>query len=149
MKKKTHLIILLVVLGLLIVISLVGFHNNNKKDEVKQVCINEMCFEVEVADDDKERQIGLMNRDFLEEDKGMLFVFPESDIHSFWMKDTLISLDMIWINENGEIVFIKENATPLSEEIISPNAEALYVLEVNGGSVERKGIEVGEGVEIN
>ena len=65
------------------------------------------------------------------------------------MKDTLISLDMIWINENGEIVFIKENATPLSEEIISPNAEALYVLEVNGGSVERKGIEVGEGVEIN
>ena len=149
MKKKTHLIILLVVLGLLIVISLVGFHNNNKKDEVKQVCINEMCFEVEVADDDKERQIGLMNRDFLEEDKGMLFVFPESDIHSFWMKDTLISLDMIWINENGEIVFIKEYATPLSEEIISPNAEALYVLEVNGGSVERKGIEVGEGVEIN
>ena len=149
MKKKTHLIILLVVLGLLIVISLVGFHNNNKKDEVKQVCINEMCFEVEVADDDKERQIGLMNRDFLEEDKGMLFVFPESDIHSFWMKDTLIPLDMIWINENGEIVFIKENATPLSEEIISPNAEALYVLEVNGGSVERKGIEVGEGVEIN
>jgi len=149
MKKKTHLIILLVVLGLLIVISLVGFHNNNKKDEVKQVCINEMCFEVEVADDDKERQIGLMNRDFLEEDKGMLFVFPESDIHSFWMKDTLIPLDMIWIDKNMKVVFIKENATPLSEEIISPNAEALYVLEVNGGSVERKGIEVGEGVEIN
>ena len=149
MKKKTHLIILLVVLGLLIVISLVGFHNNNKKDEVKQVCINEMCFEVEVADDDKERQIGLMNRDFLEEDKGMLFVFPESDIHSFWMKDTLISLDMIWINENGEIVFIKENATPLSEEIISPNMEALYVLEVNDGIVEKYGIGVGDEVEIN
>ena len=149
MKKKTHLIILLVVLGLLIVISLVGFHNNNKKDEVKQVCINEMCFEVEVADDDEERQLGLMNRGSLEEDKGMLFVFEEKGVHSFWMKDTLIPLDMIWINENGEIVFIKENATPLSEEIISAKGEGVYVLEVNGGSVERKGIEVGEGVEIN
>lgn len=145
MKRKEGLIIFLVILVLVIVISLVGFYN---KKEIKNVCINGNCFNVEIADDDEERQLGLMNRGFLEEDNGMLFVFSENGIHSFWMKDTLISLDMIWINEDMEIVFIKENATPLSEEVITLDKEAMYVLELKGGSAERYGIEVGNVVEI-
>ena len=79
------------------------------------VSLNEKTFEVEIADTSLERAQGLMFRAELKEYQGMLFIFPISEKHSFWMKNTLIPLDIIWIDENKKIVYIYENAQPCRE----------------------------------
>src|SRR3989344_2335385 len=79
------------------------------------VSLNEKTFEVEIADTSLERAQGLMFRAELKEYQGMLFIFPISEKHSFWMKNTFIPLDIIWIDENFEIVYIYENAQPCKE----------------------------------
>jgi len=79
----------------------------------------------------------------------MLFSFAEDKIHSFWMKNTLIPLDMIWINSRNEIVYIYENAQPCKEDpctSITPPVEARFVLEINGGLAEELGINIGDNI---
>ena len=81
----------------------------------------------------------------------MLFVFEKEDVYQFWMKDTLIPLDMIWIDEGGKIVFIKENAEPCESEPCEsfvPDGKAKYVLEINGGMTKLRGIDIGDSAEI-
>ena len=122
---------------------------NNKNNEIRETCFDNNCFQVEISDSDEERMLGLMSREELDENKGMLFAFEQEGEYSFWMKDTLIPLDIVWINENKEIVFIMENAVPcLMEEcdVINPQASALYVLEINSGISQKIGLEIGEKV---
>jgi len=100
---------------------------------------------IEIADDSKEMAKGMMFREMLEENSGMLFVSGEEDNQIFWMKNTLIPLDMIFINKNMEIVDIK-NAVPCSEEpceLYKSSKPAKYVLEVNSGFTAKKGIRTG------
>lgn len=81
-----------------------------------------------------------MFRKDLEENQGMLFVFEEENIYPFWMKNTLIPLDILWINSQKEIVFIYKNAQPCFYEpcpLINPRVKARYVLEIRGGSSEK------------
>ena len=117
----------------------------------EKVCFEEDCFSIKVADSPEERALGLMNVKPLGENKGMLFVFNESDRHSFWMKDTLIPLDIIWIDSNLKVVHIKANARPcvvaddLCERYTS-NKDALYVLELNAGKAEEFEISIGDEV---
>jgi hypothetical protein len=95
---------------------------------------------------------GLMFRENLDENNGMLFIFNNSGKYNFWMKNTLIPLDIIWINKNIEIVDIKENVPPCKQEpceIYSPKTEAWYVLEVNGGSVKMNNISIGDKLNIS
>lgn len=102
----------------------------------KEVCIEEKCFDIlRVADSDEERAQGLMNVESLPMNEAMLFVFPESGRHGFWMKNTLIPLDIIWIDSNGIVVDISYNALPCLAEcpIMYPSANAKYVLEVKAG----------------
>ncbi len=115
-----------------------------------KVIINEKSFNVEIADNPAERAQGLMFRKELKENSGMLFIFPSSEKYSFWMKNTFIPLDIIWIDENLEIVYIHENAQPCKDECnsITPDKEAKYILEINSGLSERYGIEIGNRVEI-
>src|SRR5262245_11301789 len=80
-----------------------------------QVCFKNKCVTVEVADNDASRIRGLQGRLGLAADNGMLFVFPQEDTYNFWMKDTLIPLDMIWLNQNKQIVDIKSNVPPCQE----------------------------------
>ncbi len=102
-------------------------------------------FEVEIADDDEERRIGLMYRTSLPENAGMLFDFgPETAIRSMWMKNTLIPLDMAFIDQNGRIVRIAAETTPRSLASISSGAPVLAVLEVNGGRFEALGVKEGD-----
>ncbi len=117
-------------------------------NQIKLACFGENCLKVEIADTDIERETGLMNRNSLDRDRGMLFVFEKEDIYGFWMKDTLISLDMIWITENNEVVFIKENAKPCNEncEIFIPDKNAKYVLEINSGIAKELDIKEGDKV---
>jgi len=100
--------------------------------------------DIEIADNDYERQLGLMNRQSMEEMQGMLFIFPQQQYQSFWMRNTLFSLDMLFINSNKEIVTIHKNTTPLSEQSYPSSAPAIYVLEVNAGFCDRHNIKLGD-----
>lgn len=100
----------------------------------------------EIADTEEKQDYGLMNRASLDENAGMLFVFDMDETHSFWMRDTLISLDMIFISAAKTIIYIEENATPLTETPIVPTEVCRYVLEVNAGFVASHGVSVGDTV---
>jgi uncharacterized membrane protein (UPF0127 family) len=101
---------------------------------------------VEVARTADELARGLMNRSSLAEDAGMLFVFPETDQHSFWMKNTLIPLDLIFIGEDRTVVGIVASAEPLTLEPRTTSRPSRYVLEVNGGWAARHGVAAGDRV---
>jgi uncharacterized membrane protein (UPF0127 family) len=107
---------------------------------------------VEVAQTDTERQRGLMFRKSLGDDQGMLFVFEEPGFYPFWMKNTLIPLDMLWLDAGGRVVSISEYVPPCkTEECPSypPTSQsAIYVVEVNAGFVKKHGVTVGDLLEI-
>ena len=109
-------------------------------ENIKKVCINNNCFKVEIADNQEKWSKGLMERENLDKDRGMLFVFDQEAVHSFWMKNTLIALDIIWINKDKEIIYIEENALPCKTEncqSYGPNQNSKYVLEINAGLAEK------------
>lgn len=88
-----------------------------------------------------------MFRKSLEEDKGMFFIFDKEGIYSFWMKNTLIPIDIIWLDKNYDIVFISKNSRPCGNDnclVINPNINARYVLEINAGISEKIGLKIGD-----
>ena len=93
-------------------------------------------YDIELADTPYERQTGLMYRTEMNSNNGMLFIFEDSAIRSFYMKNTLISLDLIFLNESLEIISIYKNATPYDESSIPSLATAKYVLELRSGQSE-------------
>ncbi len=99
---------------------------------------------VEVADTSEDRKQGLMNRKNLKKNHGMLFIFETTAPHRFWMKNTPLSLDIIWLSEALKIVHIYKNAVPNSTKIITPPVKARYVLEINAGLSEEWGLRVGD-----
>ncbi|MGC1676190.1 MAG: DUF192 domain-containing protein [Candidatus Binataceae bacterium] len=99
---------------------------------------------VEVADTASERETGLMYRSHLDEDAGMIFVFREPSRLSFWMKNTEIPLDMIFADADGKIVGIVANAAPYTLTPRAVDADASYVLEVNGGFAARHHVAAGD-----
>ena len=102
-------------------------------------------FTVELAASPEERQIGLMHRTELAPDGGMIFDFGDEPILiAMWMKNTLIPLDMAFLDEDGKIINIAENTTPMSLESIPSNGPAVGVLEVSGGTFARLGIKAGD-----
>ena len=110
-------------------------------------------FTVEVADTSAERREGLMGRESLADDYGMMFVFPDERTRSFWMKDTLIYLDIIFISADKKIVDIKEDFEPCYDgdncTDYRSRREAKYALEVNAGTVLGKAIQIGDEVEFD
>ena len=114
------------------------------------VCFGENCFEVEIVDERIDMQRGLMYREDLDLGKGMLFVFDKSAKQKIWMKNMEFDLDIIWFDSDLRVVDVRENAECCLEdcEIMMPCENARYVLEVNSGSVEKIGLEVGDVVEI-
>ena len=105
---------------------------------------------VEIADSDKEREVGLMNRKYLCENCGMLFIFPEGGEHKFWMKDTLIALDMIFVGTEKKIVFIEKDAKPCEfdpcEVYPKEDVRFMYVVEVNSGFSDKNKVNIGDRV---
>lgn len=100
--------------------------------------------DIEIADNEFETQTGLMYRDSMKENHGMLFVFPDSKPRSFYMKNTRFPLDIIYLDEKETIVSFQENAQPLNENSLPSNASAKYVLEVNAGLVKKWELVVGD-----
>ena len=146
MKKKSIFIILLPII--LTTIGLIILESRNKKEG--EVCFKNNCFKVQMAVTVKEQERGLMFRKNLKQDEGMLFVFKEEGEHPFWMKNTLIPLDIIWINQNQEVVFISENTQTCSENhcsSVNPGKKARYVLELKGGTSKNIDLRAGDKID--
>jgi uncharacterized membrane protein (UPF0127 family) len=102
---------------------------------------------IEIADTDEKREFGLMYRDALADDAGMLFIFPAPAHQMFWMKNTKIPLDMLFADEHGRVIGIVANAEPYSQAPRGVPGDSLYVIEVNGGACQRLGINAGDRLE--
>ena len=103
-------------------------------------------FTVEIADTPSKRAMGLQYRRELAADRGMIFLFPAETIQSFWMKNTPLPLDMIFINRERKVVGIVEQTVPFSLDPRSVGAPSQFVLEINGGLAKRHGIKAGDAV---
>ncbi len=108
----------------------------------------------EIADTPKKRAEGLMYREHLAKDRGMLFTFGQAQPWTFWMKNTKIPLDIIWMNEKKQIIYIARNVpvctrTDDSCPQYQPNDPALYVLELGGGEADRLKLEKGTKLKFN
>jgi len=103
-------------------------------------------FSVQIADTSKVKEKGLMFVKKMPDNHGMLFTYDTERITNMWMKNTYISLDMLFINGNKEIVKIVKNTIPHSEEIISSSSKVRYILEINGGMSDKLNIKIGDKV---
>lgn len=103
--------------------------------------------DVEIAENETERNRGLMYRPYIPDSVGMLFIFQESGPLGFWMKNTHIPLDIIYVDSGKKIVSIQKNARPYSEENLPSLGPAQYVVEVNAGYADRYGIKAGDAVQ--
>ena len=101
-------------------------------------------FMVEIADDDVERQRGMMEREPLADDRGMLFQFPDVAERGFWMRNTPSPLDIIYVDPRGRIVSIAKNAAPYSDAVIPSNGPASGVLELRAGRADEIGARPGD-----
>jgi len=100
--------------------------------------------EAEIADTNEAHAYGLMNRTEMPENHGMLFVFPDDGLRGFWMRNTFIPLDMLFIKADGQIHHIHQNAVPLDESPVSSKGSVRYVLELNGGMAKKWGLKDGD-----
>jgi len=114
-----------------------------KEELIIEITGSQYRFEVEVADTEEERARGLMFRESLPENEGMLFLYPEPRPVSFWMKNTYIPLDMLFIGSDGLVAAIAEQTQPLSETTIPSTVPVKAVLEINGGLAQTLGIKIG------
>lgn len=133
----------------LVVIVFVGFVLLFKSPtQPLAIQINQAEVLIEIAGSATSRAQGLSGRESLGEKQGMFFIFEEAELHSFWMKDMLFSLDIIWIDKDFKIVDIDRNITPESFPMLfQPSSPVNYVLEVNAGWTEKNNVRVGDRIE--
>ena len=144
-------------LALLIALAIAGAYyfsmqvSGDKGNTVDFVGLNDTTttVHVEIADTPREQQQGLMYRTAMDENKGMLFIFDGDFPRSFWMENTPLPLDMIFINSRNTIVDINHNATPYSTDVFTSRAGCKYVVEVNGGFCQRHDVKIGDLVNID
>jgi len=126
-------------------LSLLSCASNEAK--ANEVCLRDTCYTVELAIKQEEQSKGLMYRESMPADHGMLFVFPVAMRQSFWMKNTKIPLDMIWLDYSRRIVYMEKAAQPCTADPCrqyTPSAQALYVLELNAGETEKGAMKIGD-----
>ena len=122
-----------------------------EKSYAKLIFPNGRVVTAEIAKTEEERARGLMFRDRLGENEGMLFIFEEPDFYSFWMKNMKFPIDIIWLSEEKRIVYIASRVPPCKREpcpTYQPYSKALYVIEVPAGFAEREKLKRGDRVEI-
>jgi uncharacterized membrane protein (UPF0127 family) len=111
---------------------------------------SEKTLQVEVLTTDAERQMGLMFRESLPQDRGMLFVFDESDFYGFWMKNCKFAIDIVWLDEKRRVVHMAERVPPCRHDpcpSYQPLQRARYVVEMNAGQARREKVVIGAKVE--
>ena len=105
--------------------------------------------DIEIADDDYQRETGLMYRKSMQDDRGMLFIFEDEQPRGFYMKNTDIPLDLIFLNAKNKIVSIAKNAKPRNLETIPSEVPAQYVLEINAGLADQWNLQPGDSLILN
>ena len=123
--KKSKVLLLIITIALLFalgfgIISFFPCYKREKFAIVSKKGDEKVILKLEIADTDEERLKGLMNREVLNKNTGMLFDFEEPDYYSMWMKNTLVPLDMIFFNNDGKVIKTATNRTPLTEDLINP-----------------------------
>ena len=103
--------------------------------------------DIEIANSQYERETGLMYRQSMEENQGMLFIYPKEALRSFYMKNTYIPLDIIYYSKDSAMVSFQENAKPLDETSLPSEKPAQFILELNAGKVKEWNIEVGDKID--
>jgi uncharacterized membrane protein (UPF0127 family) len=103
--------------------------------------------DVEIAENEAEHAKGLMYRSYMPDSVGMLFIFQTVQPQSFWMKNTHIPLDIIYVGPDKKIISIQKNARPFSEENLPSYGDVQYVVEVNGGYTDLHGIKAGDSIQ--
>ena len=114
-----------------------------------QTSNGEATYYVEIADTLPKMQKGLMDRKKLKSDSGMMFIFSKNHPQpiAMWMKNTYISLDMLFLDSNGKIIALEKNTTPMSERLIRPTLKPTsYVVELNAGEIKKHDIKIGDKV---
>ncbi|NVN93703.1 MAG: DUF192 domain-containing protein [Bacteroidetes bacterium] len=168
MKKKQIMIIIAIIL--VIVVIAIPYLKNKPKEIPKETSTpkqeepaftkqGELSFisstdkkiintiSIEFAKDEYSREKGLMYRRSMEEMQGMLFLFEDNAPRNFWMKNTFISLDIIYVGADKKIVSIQKSAIPLSEESLPSYKDAQYVVEVNAGFTDKYNIKEGDEIK--
>ena len=160
-KSKTPLwikiIAVLAAVGFILYLVLPGVFQNSREDKEYmfrkdgELTITDFksgkikaALKIQIAETEFDRELGLMFRKHMEENRGMLFIFPEATIQSFWMRNTLIPLDMIFIDADKKIVTIRKDTKTLSDETYISSEPAKYVLEVNAGYTDANNIRTGD-----
>ncbi|PIU42642.1 MAG: hypothetical protein CO034_01020 [Parcubacteria group bacterium CG_4_9_14_0_2_um_filter_35_11] len=136
----------LILVVLIILLALFIYYKRYSGSSLKSIKINDIEILVEIADTPEKRAKGLSDRQSLPENQGMLFLFDKPDFHSFWMKDTLIPLDFIWIRDD-KVVGITQNIKPEGYQpphVLTPEEKINAVLEVNAGFVKKSNLKVGD-----
>ena len=105
-------------------------------------------FNMETADTEYKRTIGLMYRKKMDDNQAMLFVFPDEQPRYFWMHNTYIPLDIIFLDARRKIVSVQKNARPLNDQSLPSGKPAQYVLEIKGGLFDRLGLKEGDSLVI-
>ena len=121
------------------------------QDRMPRLCFKDACFFVEVADTDEARTRGLMFRPSLAEGEGMFFVFPESAVYPFWMKNMRFPIDIVWLDENMRVVHALPDVPACKKDPCpthDPKISAQYVLELPAGSAFKYGFKVGDAAEL-
>ncbi len=148
---KQVLIIIGIATALLISSSYWSFNSDSEKnvqkisDIKKEIYIKNIKLAVDVADEPHEQTRGLSGREYMAEDEGMIFIFQESIIPPFWMKDMKFGLDIIWIDSENTIIGIEKNVSPDTfPKTFSPPLPVKYVLEVSAGWSDKNKIKIGD-----
>jgi uncharacterized membrane protein (UPF0127 family) len=118
-------------------------HSRGEPEVILSTRAGEEHVKVEIARSDPERQRGLMYREKLEPGRGMIFLFDHPQKLKFWMKNTYIPLDMVFIGGDKRVVYVEENAEPLTLTSRGPDEDSQFVLEVPGGWARAHGVERG------
>ncbi len=138
--------ILVLLLALVLILLIIGRSDSDRR----VVSLGERELLLWVAENTKERTRGLSGVESLDDVDGMLFIFNKEGIHSFWMKDMNFSIDIIWINKEGEVIGFTENIAPETyPQTFKPEEPIMYVIEVSAGWVEENLLEVGEKLVLN
>ncbi|WP_394747035.1 DUF192 domain-containing protein [Spongiimicrobium salis] len=116
----------------------------HKKDNTTPIALD-----IEIAESDYETETGLMHRDQMAKNQGMLFIFEDVRMHAFYMKNTKIPLDIIFLDENLRIASFKKNAIPMDESSLSSEVPVQYVLEVNAGLVNQWGLKTQDSISFS
>lgn len=143
-KKNIKIIIFLILVAFLGIFIIFSISREGENKNYKEISVNNNKIYVEIADTTEKRKKGLSEREDINENHGMLFIFDKKDYWGIWMKDMLMEIDIIWLDENGVVVDLKEKISPDTyPEVFLPKQMATFVLEFKAGFIENNKISIG------